>query len=264
MKDDMRHDWGAFYISSKETGLRAAITNAVLRVEIDVASAEGLIDASERVNAEIYRWYVLLRDWLEVLSHLDLDHEHDLPHFAGRSPVETPSWVAVPRPKDSPAHVYDRHPGMLRVDNDHYITKPQWLHATRMTNRGIAPAEPQLLLRDARNANRRQLARRCILDCATAVEVSVSQRLDAVVDSKVGLAAREKLMPFRVGVTQRIEILRAMGGSIPTDVKTSIFDVRNRVIHKGYRPTIDESRAALAVATRTVMEYSPLDHVRQL
>lgn len=260
--EEERLDWGSFYMLSAKYGWIAMVRNMVLRVQVDDASDSGLVDASERVNAEIYRWYLLLRDWLEVLAHVDLDHESGMPHSGGRSPIETPSWVADLRQEGSTGHIFDRHPGTAIGGYGGHVTRTQWLHAVTMANRGLVPPEPHLLLRDARNAHRRQLARRCVLDCATAVEIAVSQYLEERLDEDLGHDARKKLMPGRV--TQRIGVLRALGRSISSDVESAIFHVRNRVIHGGYRPDMRESRAALTVATRTIVDYSPLRHVNPL
>ncbi|HSH59259.1 MAG TPA: hypothetical protein VK988_06370, partial [Acidimicrobiales bacterium] len=48
-------------------------------------------------DRSLYDWYLSLRDWLETLTHVDLDHEHAVRNVWGRSDVENALWVATPR-----------------------------------------------------------------------------------------------------------------------------------------------------------------------
>ena len=88
--------WGQYWMTGPAypDDWRVSIWAAVLRVPADDVTDDGLEDVRNSVTKWVYDWYLRLRDWLEVIVELDLEHEHKLPHRGSGSAVESLPWVA--------------------------------------------------------------------------------------------------------------------------------------------------------------------------
>jgi hypothetical protein len=97
-----------------------------------------------------------------------------------------------------------------------------------------------------------------VLDAATAVEVTVTPLVRQRVSRSLGPAAADLLVPEPQQVFTKVATLRALGVTLPPKLQDDLFDIRNGVIHRGYMPSLDEARSALALATTVVTDHVPL------
>jgi hypothetical protein len=257
-----RHEWmgwGSFHQGGPDPdSWLGSIYSAVLRVVAPDVTDAGLEIIGLTDNRSLYGWYLSFRDWLEALTHVDLGHEHAVQSVSGRSDVETAWWVATPRIPGESGYALVNPPLTVYVQSAPHVAGRELQRAAREANLGNRPPEPHLLLRDARSALHRKMYRRCILDAAIAVEVVASTLIDQLLDQAVGQPSREALVLGRDPISRKIPILRSFGVSLPADLETALFTVRNKVIHQGQQPSRDEAQKALDAATAAVKSNLPI------
>lgn len=245
--------WGSFHQGGPDPGSwLGSINSAVLRVVAADVTEGALQEIGLTVHRSLYAWYVSLRDWLEVLTQVDLGHEHAVRSVSGRSDVETAWWVAASRISGKRGYALVNPPLAIYMQSAPHVARQDLQRAARETNLGHRPPEPHLLLRDARSAFHREMYRRCILDAAIAVEVVASALLDQLLDQAVGQPARETLVLARDPISRKIPILRSVGVPLPADLEKDLFTVRNKVIHQGKQASRNEAQKALDAATAAV------------
>lgn len=253
-------EWGSYYQSGPaQTDLRGVIRSAVLKVDAQDVSDAGLNQIGLDVHKSIHGWYLLLRDWLEALMHVDLGEEHRRVGVNGVSEVENPVWIAGSRVAGGRGYTLIHPPITIVMDSDaRAIDRQGWQRAVRETNRRKKPSDAHLLLRDARATVRREQFRRCVLDAATAVEVVLSPLLDDRIAGALGPPAAKELVPENAAISLKIKALRKLGTPLPTDLQADLFTVRNKAIHRAAEPTRAEARRALDLATTVVSGLQPL------
>jgi hypothetical protein len=251
--------WGSFHRGgpNAESWL-AHVDSAVLRVVAPDVSDQGLQDIGLAINRSIYEWYLLLRDWLEALTCVDLGHEHAEVLASGRSPVETAWWVATSRTPAERGYSLVNPPITIRLRDSPHVHKNAWQRAVREANAGRLPPDAHLLLRDARAAANRRLLRRCVLDAATATEVVLSPLLVGLLDKAVGPSARQALVSDQTAISRKIPALVGLGISLPAHLQRDLFNLRNKVIHAGRNPATGEARKALEAASAVLRTHAPL------
>jgi hypothetical protein len=251
--------WGSFHQGGPDPGSwLGSINSAVLRVVAPDVTDGALEEIGLTVNRSLDDWYVAFRDWLEVLTHVDLGHEHAVRTVSGRSDVETASWVAASRISGERGYKLVNPPLTIYVQSTPHVARQELQRAAREANLGHRPPEPLLLLRDARSAFHRKMYRRCILDAAIAVEVVTSAVLDQLLDQAVGEPARKTLVLARDPISRKIPILRSLGAPLPANLDTVLFAVRNKVIHQGKQASRSEAQKALEAATAAVTPNLPI------
>jgi hypothetical protein len=263
VNDHFSHDewfgWGSFHQGGPNAdSWLGHIDSAILRVNAPDVSDEGLQDIGLTVNRSIYAWYLLLRDWLESLTHVDLGPEHAEGLTSGRSPVETPWWVGSTRVRGERGYSLVNPPVTIQLRGSPHVHRGAWQRAVRETNASRRPPEAHLLLRDARAAANRRLVRRCVLDAATAAEVVLTPLLAALLDKALGRSTRGTLVPDTTNISRKIPALVALGISLPAHLQRDLFNLRNKVIHEGRNPTIGEARKALDAAAEVVRVHTPI------
>ena len=90
-------------------------------------------------------------------------------------------------------------------------------------------------------------SRAAILNCATAIEVTLKRMLiDYLGSNGVPDGLRKYVLKQADGYSKQVELLKKL--SIPLNglhnVKEEVMEVRNRVIHGGYTPSYDEANKA--------------------
>jgi hypothetical protein len=251
-----RHEWmgwGSFHQGGPDPdSWLGSINSAVLRVVAPDVTDAALHEIGLTVNRSLYDWYLLLRDWLETLTHADLGHEHAVRSVSGRSDVETAWWVATLRIRGERGYALVNPPLTVYMHSAPHVARRELQRAAREANVGNRPPGPHLLLRDARSALHRKMHRRCILDAAIAVEVVASTLLDQLLDQAVGQPARDTLVLARGPISRKVPILRSLGVTLPADLERVLFTVRNKVIHQGKQASRHEAEKALDAATAAV------------
>lgn len=255
--DDDWTGWGFTHAGGeRDEDWRGLLYSAVLRVSAVEINDDALREVALAVNESLYDWYLLFRDWLETLTHVDLGHEHSVRNVRGRSEVETAWWVSSEPEDDERGYALVNPPVRIKMAPTPHVRRQGLERAAREANLGKRPPEPHLLLRDARSAHRRSMYRRCILDAAIAVELVVSDIANRLLDQKLGRPAREALLS-RDPITRKIKVVRGLGVPLPPALEP-MFTTRNRVVHEGHQPSATEVERAIEAATAVVVEHVPL------
>ena len=100
--------------------------------------------------------------------------------------------------------------------------------------------------------------RAAVLNCATAIEVALKKMLVGYLESN---SVPEKLSKYVMkqadGYSKQVELLKKL--SIPlkglSDVKEQVMDVRNRVIHGGYIPSLTEAHKSYACTQVALKDF---------
>jgi hypothetical protein len=250
--------WGAFHRGGPSPDDWVGhIAAGVLRVAVPKATEHEVLRAADLVHESIANWHESLRDWVEVLTHQDLDDRHPEELIRGLAAVETHAWTFRSEETHKRAYVLANPTIELRDGSGEPLDRAQWSMAVRRANAQVSPPDSHILLRDARGAARRGATRRCVLDAATAVEITLSPLLHQRVSSSLGSSVADKLLPKRQPISAKLRVLVALG-LVSSSLQGDVFDLRNQVIHDGYPPSGAEARAALSAATAVVSSHSPL------
>lgn len=100
--------------------------------------------------------------------------------------------------------------------------------------------------------------RAAVLNCATAIEVTLKKM---IIDYLQSNDVPEKLKVFIIkkadGYAKVVEMLKKLSISLRdmNDVKVHVMDVRNNVIHKGDTPTHEEAHKALSCTREALTDY---------
>lgn len=90
-------------------------------------------------------------------------------------------------------------------------------------------------------------SRATVLNCATAIEITLKQKISKyLADNKVPGPLKEHVLKQADGYSKLLELIKKL--SIPlgalTNVQEKVTKVRNLVIHGGYTPTLEEAYQA--------------------
>lgn len=227
---------------------------AVAQVVVTFQSTDGAVsaDAVGRVVRGFQSWFLALKDWIEVLTHQDLDAVAP----RRRVEVEGHNWAAWQ------GHETLKVPWRLLVDFDYGepLSLERWQRVLRLAGEGSEPPTEHLLLRDARAAHVRAQYRRAVVDAATALEIALYGLLLGAQASAPGPLADELIRSARKWTlgTLRATVERVYG--LPSSITEDLVTLRNDVVHKSARrPTEPESAAMLAAATDAVGIANPID-----
>lgn len=204
--------------------------------------------------AESYpAWFDLLCDQLEVLTKQDLRAEGRTSswfytlHLAAQS-SNAPEWF---RAENGPWQGWIRFPNKATA-----ASVDLWNAALSATSRGEQPPLEHLLLRDARHALWRGTLRTCVIDAATAVEVTVTAVLERNRPAKLN-SERQVETPSALG--PKLQLCGWLGIQLPySALRKDLVKVRNLAVHAGVVVTLDQAKRALELATHIVEQYSPI------
>lgn len=125
-------------------------------------------------------------------------------------------------------------------------------------NRGDDPPSERILLRDSRVELREGHHRRAVLDAATAAEIALTSMLDDRLKELPQEVAELIRRPNRqlgplVRTLQHLEI------ELPSSLQRDLAEVRNRVVHAGYQPSMAEARRTVELAGIIVEQSRPIE-----
>lgn len=114
---------------------------------------------------------------------------------------------------------------------------------------------PYELLGNARMNLSRHDVRAAVLNCATAIEVSLKKKIQLYLEDNHTTSEIQVFVLKRAdGYTRMVDLCKRLKislGRLP-NVKETVFNIRNRVIHGGYVPSIKEANTAYQ-CTREVL-----------
>ena len=135
-------------------------------------------------------------------------------------------------------------------------------HAIKNSNKPVTV--PYEMLDNARISLSRHDTRSAVLHCATAIEIALKKLIIAFLDTKVtDDPLKDYVLKQADGYSKLMELCKKCLISLAglANVKETVVDIRNRVIHGGYVPTrqeakvaYDNTRQALAVLKTPMFE----------
>jgi hypothetical protein len=138
------------------------------------------------------------------------------------------------------------------------MSAQHWSTAIRAANKQCDPPEIHLLLRDARAAQRRDRARRSILDVATAVELIIDTALRTRLGRSQSAAALDTLLTKEWKFSRRVTLMERSKMWLPPGLQDKVMGLRNKVIHENASVTKTQAAAAIEIVEQLADRYAPL------
>lgn len=235
--------WGQVTHSDASVPLGAVVETVAL--EIPSLRAEQTADV--RREAEV--WINRLVRWIEVLSRQAVRLGF---RTSGTHPVVGNDWIDI---TSEPA---TRVRGTINVQCcaiSGGLTLADWSRACDHASRATDPPLAQLILADARDALLKGDERRAVIDAATAVEIAVSDALRSALGATMPPELMEAVMRRTWQIGARVDLARAAGLSISSDLESGLLKERNEVVHRGASPT--DARRSFTLADDVVQSLAP-------
>jgi hypothetical protein len=212
-------------------------------------------------------WFETLRTWIQVLTDQDVD------------PGVEASLLSAPGVNLEVLTVDGENVSLPRRDNSMRIAVLEvealderlWRKALDLASKGSSPPIEYLFARSARVQLRVHQYRRAVIDAASAVELALSDLLQAnFANLPLGIQATLS-QPDTPTLGWFIDILTnagglppalmAVSGKLPSDLKTGLNSIRKNVIHRHATPTHDETERAVVIASEVVKLVTPLPQI---
>ncbi|OBA64699.1 hypothetical protein A5647_24815 [Mycobacterium sp. 1100029.7] len=204
------------------------------------------------VRNEIDAWWDRVRTWLEISTGQGL----------AQVGAKQQTWNS-----DSRTRIWLASSGVKREEwkgGGTEITCPQIVHGVNAdvfeACAALSEVEPPLawtLLRDARALQGVGQYRRAVIDAATAAELAVGELLDDRLKN-VEKVVREALLESKPMLGSRTALLEKLGQGLPKSFTDRLVNKRNKAVHRGVDPTLDECESAIREAVNLVERVFPL------
>lgn len=240
------------------TDITVWLSRILIRISVKPEGQEGaLTEANKltgRLNGHLQSWLGAMGDWFEVINATYLPRS---PKPGGNQLISfgnPMTWFFNGTKATLLNHIVG---GRLASE----IFGPSvdlncWRQILAATGKGLTPPDEHLLLRDSLEAISDDNFRRAILDAATAAEISLAALLDKEIASK-SPSEQQAIRKANIGIKRLTRTLRTYGVSIRVDVQNNLADCRNKAIHAGFKPSLEEARLAREIATEIVEMASP-------
>lgn len=234
------------------------LSRILIRVFVESEDREdALVEAnklSDQLNKHLQSWLGAMGDWFEAVSATYLPRSPKLGGNRLISSGDPMTWFFDGTTATSLNYVIG---GRLASGiGGPSVDLSCWHQILAATGKGLTPPDEHLLLRDSLEAIFENHARRAILDAATAAEISLA----ALLDKEIKLAAASERQAVRKrnnNIGRLTRTLRKYGISIRADVQKDLADCRNKAIHAGLKPSLEEARLAREIATEIVEMANP-------
>lgn len=245
--------WGHFESSAPERSSEpviAKVSGVVLEVDTAFNSPERLPEFTVAFGVEFSEWYSIAISWLEVWNGLNLSNlQETLPGTTGT--IGTPDgsgWANGWSPEE---RVY------ITSSTRAVDAQTLGLAFEKATSREVLPSEWKLYLQGAKTFDDRL----AIIEAATAVEVALSGAIHRRLTSLTG-DAREEVVLNSNGLYGMVKLLQKLDG----DKENKLLDragkqlarPRNKAVHAGQPPALQDVQDAFLVARELLNKYSPL------
>lgn len=217
---------------------------------------DALVEANKigsYLNDHIEDWSENIGTWFEIVSESYLPHSRD----KGSVPIvlgDSRMWFFDDTKAILLPHTVKVRPPII----DHPVADLKcWRQILAAIAKGSTPPVEHVLLRDARQGIFEEQTRRAVLDAASAAEISLATLLDKEIKS-VPLPVQQVVRGATNSLGSLIKNLRNnFKISLSPDVDNVLAHLRNRSIHGGFKPSLDEARCALEIATEIVEMANP-------
>jgi hypothetical protein len=219
---------------------------------------------ADRLFDAVKEWSTLLEDWLDVALDEIRDDTPIQPFFPpGTRTRRRVDGLELDHIDEAKAVTELRAfplRGAFKTVPYAFLAAYAWRPILDHVSAGREPPSDRLLLRDARVQLAERHSRRAVLDAATAAELSLTQMLD---DSLTGLPSEIREL-IRRGARQLgplASTLHRLGVTLPDSLPRDLVELRNRVIHAGYQPSMDAARRTVQLAHDLVEQAQPLQRL---
>jgi len=207
------------------------------------------------LRSEWPSWYAIVHDWLCAWTDLTRGQEHFVGSYdsidaaAERIAMGTTGFVS----------------GGIKVVGYGPVraaTADEVRAAFRCANNSYKVPVPWDFLMRANTARLHQQHRECVIDACTAVEASISNRIQK--DLLIALVSAEGAKRITLqanGVVELYKLAISIGLTMPLSqnkVRARLSEPRNNAVHLGISPTLEEALAATSIANQIVKAMDPL------
>lgn len=198
----------------------------------------------------IESWFDELRSWTEVVTGQDLDFRH--PVADAEDPAE---GLLLAHPTGLRSSGLGRF--TTRVVRP--VTLAEWTKILKLVAAGQRPPTEHLLMRNAHAALARDMARRAVLESATATEIVLNRVLKRTADG-MPTATRSKFLKKQRTLGSLMNDLKGEGVVLnqPWDNLAGLASLRNAAIHEGAEPDHLEALVGVSSAAQLVSSYGTL------
>ncbi len=258
------YDIGVLHLIHKEDNLRwgrqiaqpsgvTVVENYLMEFELAKTKAK----AGEQmvlIEKAIDKWFLLLRDWLEVLTYQDLslseplggvqDTGNFLWSWKGRTIWRGMTASSINITLGSPAQ-------------ERAVTLRQWKAAVKNTNASKIPPDEHLLLRDAIARLLRGQYNYSIIFSAIAADITLKIQLEQkLIKSRRDRRLIKTLLRNTLG--KLLDTCETLSIAFPSNTRNDLLAARNKAMHKHARLSREEAKNCLAVADKIVNTSSKL------
>lgn len=245
--------WGHFESSVPEESSEpviARVSRVVLEVDTESNTPEKLPKFAMTFGAEFSEWYFTAISWLELWNGVNLSNlEESLPGTTGTIGAPDGSGWAI---------------GWSPVERMYTVSSARAIDAhtlgrafEKATDREGLPAEWKLYLQGAKTPDDRL----AIIEIATAVEVALSGAIHQRLAS-LSVEAREEVVLNSNGMYGMLKLLQrldgAKGNKLLDRAGKQLANPRNKAVHAGQPPTLDDVNQAFLIGRELLEKYSPL------
>lgn len=215
------------------------------------AESEELVATYERVVEDLVGWWESFKEWIEILTAVDVTT-----HNLGTIFAPAAAWT---RPAEGEPRQALRHHGPIT------ISPPA--DKKRIPRSGLARAaslagleEPGLewrLIRAARQRLWQRQYRASVLDAGSAAELALTKLIVRSLGD-ISISAKSALIDKYRTLGNRGDLFRRLGGEIPDEFWSGLVRPRNLATHEGAQLSLQQSEEAERIASMIVERATPL------
>ncbi|MEV7908640.1 hypothetical protein, partial [Streptomyces anulatus] len=255
--------WGTAFGDQLDGTGTVFVSMLAIRFSLPDTRPESVQQAANELFESVGPWSRRLEDWISVV----LDRNPSEP-----TPMTWPFEERTHRTVDGLTLDYVDPTGrsstllasaqatLHRFEVVSQLGESAWSNILDHVNAGTDAPNERILLRDSRVELRQDHHRRAVLDAATATEISLTRMLDEKL-GELPQAVGEIIRQSARQIGPLTSTLRTLGVELPTSLKKDLAEVRNKVIHAGYHPSVGETRRAVELAAETVELSRPMTRV---
>lgn len=231
-------DWGMVSVREPGNVVRLVTVNA-LGIEFDQLD----IDQTPELDKKLNTWANSLHGWISVLMRGPTAYMLTLGGV---------SW-----PWEFQEELLGDTYAEGRLYEPQGLTAWQWRHALEHVAAGDSPPMNRILLASAMTHVSNENYRTCILDSATAVELTLSEVISKSISEHGGDGKLSELLLKGKTLGGLVGLAKGLSVPVPDDISKNLIEVRNRVMHAGYLATERQARSAVRVAQEVIADLNP-------
>lgn len=252
LTDETHYPWGMVDIhhaGTRKRVVRAWIKHVVAIVPVPRRwSMAAVSEHAALLHRVSYDWWSKVKDWVEVYTLIALESA-ELPENQALV-ANTRVWF---RDGERRHRIPVQQGFHIRVDRRDGVRQTGLAKILAKVAMDESPPAMHLFLRNARQALVDTDPRTAVVESATAAEFVVRDLLNRrITDPRV-----IDVLSDRATLGRYASILANLGVPLPERLNDRLVAMRNRALHQGIAPSMDQARDAVEVATLLVEQVSP-------